>query len=82
MFRTGEADELMNKVSALSVLSNAVLVWNTKRMTEIVAALEKTSGQSIAAADLARISPLLSARLLVSGRYNFDSATPPEDLGS
>jgi TnpA family transposase len=28
VFRTGEADELMNKVSALSVLSNAVLIWN------------------------------------------------------
>lgn len=25
----------MNKVSALAVLSNAVLVWNTVRMTEI-----------------------------------------------
>jgi hypothetical protein len=46
-FRTGEADELMNKVSALSVRSNAVLVWNTTRMTEIIAALEKTSGQAI-----------------------------------
>ena len=44
VFRTGEADELMNKVSALSVLSNAVLVWNTTRIAEIVAALEKASG--------------------------------------
>lgn len=61
VFRTGEADELMNKVSALSVLSNAVLAWNTTRMTEIVAALEKTSGQTIPVDELARISPLLSA---------------------
>jgi len=80
VFRTGEADELMNKVSALSVLSNAVLVWNTARMAEIVAALAKTSGQAIPVDDLARLSPLLSARLLVSGRYNFDLASPPEDL--
>ncbi|HET8936910.1 MAG TPA: transposase [Polyangiales bacterium] len=78
VFRTGEVDELMNKVSALSVLSNAVLVWNTARMTEIVAALETSAGQSIPAADLARASPLLSARLLVTGRYNFDAATPPD----
>ena len=70
----------MNKVSALSVLSNAVFVWNTTRMAEIVAALEKTAGQTVAGSDLARISPLLCARLLVSGRYNFDMATPPEDL--
>jgi TnpA family transposase len=77
VFRTGEADELMNKVSALSVLSNAVLVWNTTQMAEIVGALEKDSGQTIPPDDLARISPLLSARLLVSGRYNFDLASPP-----
>lgn len=63
MFRTGEADELMNKVSALSVLSNAVLVWSTTRMAEIVGALETTFGQAIASGDLARIPPLLSARL-------------------
>jgi TnpA family transposase len=79
VFRTGEAAELMNKVSALSVLSNAVLVWNTARMAEIVAAIENTSGQTMPIDDLARISPLLSARLLVSGRYNFDLASPPED---
>jgi Tn3 transposase DDE domain-containing protein len=33
-FRTGDYEEIMNKVSALAVLSNAVLVWNTVRMTE------------------------------------------------
>jgi TnpA family transposase len=80
VFRTGEAAELMNKVSALSVLSNAVLIWNTTRMSEIVAALE-TTGQKVPVDDLARISPMLSARLLVSGRYNFDLASPPEHTG-
>lgn len=75
--RTGDVDELMNKVSALSVLSNAVLVWNTIQITEIVRALEAASGQPVRREDLARVSPLLCARLLVSGRYNFDRATPP-----
>jgi hypothetical protein len=37
----------MNKVSALRVLSNAVLAWNTARMAEIIAAVESASGQSI-----------------------------------
>jgi len=77
VYRTGDVNELMNKVSALSVLSNTVLVWNTIRIAEIVAAIEATSGP-IARKDLARVSPLLSSRLLVSGRYNFDRATPPE----
>jgi hypothetical protein len=59
--------------------SAQVLAWNTTRMAEIFGALEKTSGQTIPVDDLARISPLLSARLLVSGRYNFDLASPPQD---
>jgi hypothetical protein len=78
VFRTGEVDELMNKVSALSVLSNAVLVWNTIRISEIITSLEATSGQAVPVAELARVSPMHSARLLVSGRYNFDRATPPD----
>jgi hypothetical protein len=69
----------MNKVSALSVLSNAVLVWNTVRIAAIVKELETSSGQPVMREDLARISPLLSARLLVSGRYHFESAAPPPE---
>jgi hypothetical protein len=38
----------MNKVSALAVLSNAVLVWNTVRMTEIVRALKISTGNAAA----------------------------------
>ena len=30
-FRSGDAEEIMNKASCLSLLSNAVLVWNTLR---------------------------------------------------
>ncbi len=48
-------------------------------MAEIGGALENNTGQTIASDDLARISPLLSTRLLVSGRYNFDLASPPDD---
>jgi hypothetical protein len=31
-FRSGDAEEIMNKASCLSLLSNAVLVWNTLRI--------------------------------------------------
>lgn len=34
-FRTGDREEMMNKVSALSLLSNAVLVWDTVRIAKI-----------------------------------------------
>jgi hypothetical protein len=66
VFRSGDLDEIMSKVSALSVLSNAVLVWNTERITEIARrALRRRQGSR-------------RARLLVSGRYNFEKLTAPE----
>ena len=34
-FRVGDRHEIMNKVTALSVLSNAVLVWNSVRFAEV-----------------------------------------------
>jgi hypothetical protein len=61
----------MNKVTALSVLSNAVLVWNTVRIGEIIAALEGTAGRKVAGEDLARVSPLASAHVIPSGGYRF-----------
>jgi TnpA family transposase len=39
VFRTGDYEEIMNKASALALLSNAVLVWNTVRIGEIVASI-------------------------------------------
>jgi len=62
---------IMNKVTALSVLSNAVLVWNTVRIGEIVGALEGTAGRKVAHEDLARVSPLASAHVIPSGSYRF-----------
>jgi TnpA family transposase len=73
-FRSGDYAEIMNKVSALSVLSNAVLVWNTVRFAEIVEALERTTGQPIAREDLARISPLAYKHVIPSGTYHFATA--------
>jgi len=35
-FRTGDREELMSKVSVLSLLSNAVMVWTSVRIAEIV----------------------------------------------
>jgi len=35
-FRTGDYEEIMNKASCLSLLSNAVLVWNTIKIGNIV----------------------------------------------
>ena len=54
----------MNKVSALALLSNAVLVWNTVRIADIVRALKTASGEPVSPADIARVSPLAHAHVI------------------
>jgi TnpA family transposase len=74
-FRKGDRDEIMNKVTALSVLSNAVLVWNSVRFAEIVEGLEGSTGDAVHLADLARVSPLASAYVIPSGTYRFSKGS-------
>jgi TnpA family transposase len=69
-FRSGDAEEIMNKASCLSLLSNAVLVWNTLRITEIVNQL-RAAGHPIGNQDIARVSPLIHAHLIPNGTYRF-----------
>ncbi len=70
-FRTGDYEEIMNKVSALALLANAVLVWNTVRIDEIVRGLEGTTGKPVPLEDIARVSPLAHAHVIPSGTYRF-----------
>jgi TnpA family transposase len=70
-FRTGDLDEILNKASCLSLLSNAVLVWNTVHISQIVDRL-RTSGQEVMEADLSRVSPLCHAHIIPNGTYNFE----------
>jgi TnpA family transposase len=69
-FRSGDAEEIMNKASCLSLLSNAVLVWNTLRIGEIVNQL-RAAGHAIADQDLARVSPLMHGHVIPNGTYRF-----------
>ena len=73
VFRSGDYAEIMNKVSALSVLSNAVLVWNTVRIGAIVDELA-AAGHTVRPEDLARVSPLLDSHVIATGSYHFDRA--------
>ena len=56
-FQTGDYEEIMNKATCLSLLSNAVVVWNTMQMSRIIAQL-RANGETITDEDLARVSPL------------------------
>lgn len=70
MFRSGDIREMMNKANCLSLLSNAVVVWNTVKMGEIFAAL-RLRGENFRDEDLAYVSPFLSGHVIPNGTYEF-----------
>lgn len=76
-FQTGDYEEIMNKATCLSLLSNAVVVWNTVQMTRIIAQL-RASGATIADEDLARVSPLAFAHVIPNGTYFARHSPSPE----
>ena len=67
-FQTGDYEEMMNKATCLSLLSNAVVVWNTVQMSRTIAQL-RANGETIADEDLARVSPLALAHVIPNGTY-------------
>ncbi len=67
-FRSGDYEEVMNKASCLSLLSNAVLVWNTVHIARIVDQL-RAAGHVVDDGDLARVSPLVHAHVIPNGSY-------------
>jgi hypothetical protein len=62
---------MMNKASCLSLLCNAVLVWNTVHMSRIIKQLRPT-GVTITDGEVALISPLAYDYVLPNGTYFFD----------
>ena len=67
-FQTGDYEEIMNKATCLSVLSNAALVWNTVQLSRMIEQL-RASGETITSADLARISPMAFSHIIPNGTY-------------
>ena len=69
----------MSGVTWLSLLSNAVLVWNTVHMMRITQQL-RTSGETMTEEELARISPLAFSHVIPNGTY-FTRHTPAASEG-
>jgi TnpA family transposase len=69
-FRDGDYEEMMNKASCLSLLSNAVLVANTSAIDRVMRT-RPDAKEVLTAADLTRISPLLFRRIIPNGTYHF-----------
>ncbi len=72
-FRTGDYAEIMNKASCLSLVSNAILVWNTIEIEKVVATLRQ-AGESVSDDDLAMISSLLHRHVIPNGTYRFNKS--------
>jgi TnpA family transposase len=67
-FQTGDYEEIMNKATCLSLLSNAALVWNTVQMSRIIEQW-RGSGETITSEELARISPMAFSHIIPNGTY-------------
>jgi len=67
-FTTGDYEEIMNKASCLSLVSNAILYWNTHKITDIVDNL-KQHGAEIENDTLAHISLLPFKHVVPNGTY-------------
>ena len=70
MCRSGDYYQMMNRASCLSLLSNAVLVYNTVRIGQVLARA-KAQGQAFTPEAIAHVSPLARRHVIVNGTYDF-----------
>ncbi len=67
-FCTGDYEEIMNKASCLSLVSNAILYWNTIKINNIVEGL-RDQGEELEDKTLSHISLLPFKHVLPNGTY-------------
>ena len=70
-FTTGDYEEIMNKASCLSLVSNAILYWNTIKINDLVESLRQ-QGEDIDDETLSHISLLPYRHVLPNGTYFID----------
>jgi TnpA family transposase len=70
-FTVGNYEEIMNKASCLSLVSNAILMWNTIKIDGIIKQLED-QGEEISDEALSHISLLPYKHVLPNGTYFID----------
>lgn len=75
--RKSQFEEQTNQVKCLTLLTNAVMVWNTRYMEAVIKSLEQ-GGVKINDDDLNHISPSRFEHINKYGRYNFNIE---EELG-
>ena len=70
-FTTGDYEEIMNKASCLSLVSNAILYWNTIQINDLVEGLRRR-GELVDNDTLSHISLLPYKHVLPNGTYFID----------
>ena len=71
IFKTNDYEEIMSKATCLSLLSNAILLWNTHHIQNIVNKMRK-GGENIPDEYLEKISPLMFKHIRIHGTYHFE----------
>jgi TnpA family transposase len=71
-FTKGDYEEIMNKASCLSLVSNAILYWNTIKINDIVTQLRQ-QGEKVEDETLSHISLLPFRHVLPNGTYFIES---------
>lgn len=69
-FKTNDYEEMMNKASSLSFISNAMVLHNTEQMQTIYEKLA-AKGKKIDPEDMKRVLPLSTKNILIHGTYSF-----------
>ena len=70
-FTSGDYEEIMNKASCLSLVSNAILYWNTLKINDIVEDL-RSQGEEVSNETLSHISLLPFKHVVPNGTYFID----------
>ncbi len=65
-----------DQLGALGLVTNAVVLWNTLYMQEVLSWMRR-NGEEIIDEDIARLSPLMHGHINMLGHYTF---TLPEDI--
>ena len=78
--RRKRSEDLANQVSCLNLVTNAVILWNTVYMSEVVEQ-PRREGRPVHDSDLARVWPARHEHLNVYGRFRFDVETAQRRKG-
>jgi TnpA family transposase len=80
IFRERAYEAHLNRATCLSLLINAIVVWNTRYMMQALDHLRAT-GYPVDDADLTYLSSVMRDHITIHGAYHFDLAAPRKRQG-